>query len=128
MSVNEATAAALNTARQKGGRIVAVGTTAVRTLESICDETGKFHPGTGETSLFIYPGYAFKAVDALITNFHLPDSTPLLLANAFHAYKQCSLSRCKAERLRAKAWMCPHPGLHPTQGREKEFKSINPFI
>jgi S-adenosylmethionine:tRNA ribosyltransferase-isomerase len=86
--VTEATATALNAVRSSGGRIIAVGTTAVRTLESICDAAGHFKSGTDETSLFIYPGYAFKAIDGLITNFHLPDSTPLLLANAFHGYKK----------------------------------------
>ncbi len=81
--VTEDAARTLNAARQEKRRIIAVGTTAVRTLESIVDDQGLFHAGKGESSLFIYPGYRFKAVDALITNFHLPDSTPLLLACAF---------------------------------------------
>jgi len=85
--VSEVVAADLNAARREGRRIVAVGTTAVRTLETVCDPEGKFHAGSGQASLYIYPGYQFKAVDALITNFHLPDSTPLLLANAFYAFK-----------------------------------------
>jgi len=87
--VNELTAQALNAARKNKQRLIAVGTTAVRTLETICDVERVFHSGQGETHLFIYPGYHFKAVDALITNFHLPDSTPLLLANAFYADKKC---------------------------------------
>jgi S-adenosylmethionine:tRNA ribosyltransferase-isomerase len=82
--VLEEVARALNKAREEGRRIIAVGTTAVRTLETICDAAGQFHSGQGESELFIYPGYRFKAVDALITNFHLPDSTPLLLASAFY--------------------------------------------
>ncbi len=82
--VTDATAHQLNQARQNGGRIIAVGTTAVRTLETICDTKGTFHSSKGESNLFIYPGYSFKGVDALITNFHLPDSTPLLLACAFY--------------------------------------------
>jgi S-adenosylmethionine:tRNA ribosyltransferase-isomerase len=81
--VSESLAHELTQARRTGRRIVAVGTTVVRTLESICGPEGDFHSGRGEATLFIYPGYRFKAVDALITNFHLPDSTPLLLACAF---------------------------------------------
>lgn len=76
----------LNEIRRGGGRIVAVGTTAVRTLETVCDAQGRFQGGSGEASLFIFPGYRFRGVDALVTNFHLPDSTPLLLANAFHQH------------------------------------------
>src|SRR5207302_7835237 len=83
--VSKEAARELNKARQEGRRIIAVGTTAVRTLETIRDSTGTFQPGEGQADLFIYPGYRFKAVDALITNFHLPDSTPLLLSCAFYA-------------------------------------------
>jgi S-adenosylmethionine:tRNA ribosyltransferase-isomerase len=83
-TVSEETVRELNKARKEGRRIIAVGTTTVRTLETICDSTGKFQAGDGQSDLFIYPGYRFKAVDALITNFHLPDSTPLLLACAFY--------------------------------------------
>jgi S-adenosylmethionine:tRNA ribosyltransferase-isomerase len=82
--VSELVVRDLNQARREGRRIVAVGTTAVRTLETVCDAAGIFHAGRGSAELFIYPGYRFKAVDALITNFHLPDSTPLLLACAFY--------------------------------------------
>jgi len=74
----------LNEARREGRRIIAVGTTAVRTLETVCDQDRIFRADRGEANLFIYPGYRFKSVDALITNFHLPDSTPLLLACAFY--------------------------------------------
>ena len=73
----------INAARRRGGRIIAVGTTSCRTLESIADEDGVVHAGTGETDIFITPGYRFKAVDALITNFHLPESTLLMLISAF---------------------------------------------
>ncbi len=96
--VSEGVAKALNAARQEKRRVIAVGTTVVRTLESVSDSGGQFQPGRGESSLFIYPGYHFKAVDALITNFHLPDSTPLLLANAFHGGTQ-SRSLLAEERL-----------------------------
>ena len=82
--VTAETAGALNVARQERRRIIAVGTTSVRTLESAFDPKEGFHAGPGSTDLYIYPGYHFKAVDALITNFHLPDSTPLLLACAFY--------------------------------------------
>jgi S-adenosylmethionine:tRNA ribosyltransferase-isomerase len=77
------TADALNATRVKGGRIVAVGTTALRLLESAADVNGTLHPFSGETSIFIEPGYRFRAVDALITNFHLPRSTLFMLVSAF---------------------------------------------
>ena len=73
----------INMARCAGGRIVAVGTTSTRTLESVTDEAGTVHPGSGWTEIFISPGYRFRAVDALITNFHLPESTLLMLVSAF---------------------------------------------
>jgi S-adenosylmethionine:tRNA ribosyltransferase-isomerase len=77
------TAAALNEARAGGGRIVAVGSTALRTLESAAGESGAIEPFSGETSLFITPGYRFKTVDAMLTNFHLPRSTLFMLVSAF---------------------------------------------
>ena len=72
----------INAVRQAGGRIISVGTTSTRTLESVADEAGVIHPGSGNTEIFIYPGYRFKAIDALITNFHLPESTLLMLVSA----------------------------------------------
>ncbi len=72
----------INAARARGGRIIAVGTTSTRVLESVTDDAGVVHPMEGETKIFIYPGYRFKAVDALITNFHLPESTLLMLISA----------------------------------------------
>ena len=72
----------INEARIAGNRIISVGTTSLRTLESIADEDGLVHPGKGETDIFIYPGYRFKIVDCLITNFHLPKSTLLMLVSA----------------------------------------------
>lgn len=72
----------INRVRKNGGRIVCVGTTTTRTLESVTDDHGVVHAGIGETSIFITPGYRFKAVDALITNFHLPESTLLMLVSA----------------------------------------------
>jgi len=76
-------AKAINDARAAGGRIVCVGTTSVRTLESVATEDGVVHPGSGYTGIYITPGYRCKAVDALITNFHLPESTLLMLVSAF---------------------------------------------
>jgi S-adenosylmethionine:tRNA ribosyltransferase-isomerase len=86
--ITDDTAAAINAARPRGGRIVAVGTTSVRTLESVSDENGVVRPGSGETAIFITPGYRFKAVDALITNFHLPESTLIMLVSAFAGREQ----------------------------------------
>ena len=74
----------INRVRKNGGRIVCVGTTSVRTLESCSLEDGTIVPGSGDTSIFIYPGYKFKVVDALITNFHLPESTLLMLISALY--------------------------------------------
>jgi S-adenosylmethionine:tRNA ribosyltransferase-isomerase len=82
-TVTEDAAATINQARSRGGRVIAVGTTVVRTLESAADDNGVVHAGQGETALFITPGYQFKVVDALVTNFHLPQTTLLLLVCAF---------------------------------------------
>jgi S-adenosylmethionine:tRNA ribosyltransferase-isomerase len=83
-----AVAAAVEATRSAGGRIWAVGTTAVRTLEAAADDTGRVRPGTGSTALFIRPPHRFRVVDALLTNFHLPRSTLLMLVAAFGAYRQ----------------------------------------
>ncbi len=82
-SVSEDAAVVINRTRASGGRIVAVGTTVVRTLESIADEPGHVKADSGATDLFILPGHRFRAVDALLTNFHLPQSTLLMLVSAF---------------------------------------------
>ncbi len=81
--IDEATANALNDVRAKGGRIVPVGTTALRLLESAADETGIIRPFRGETDIFITPGYRFRATDLMMTNFHLPKSTLFMLVSAF---------------------------------------------
>ncbi len=75
-------AATVNAAKASGGRIVSVGTTSCRVLETASDETGALRPGSGWTDIYIYPGYRFKVLDALITNFHLPESTLLMLVSA----------------------------------------------
>ena len=80
--VTEEAAAAINAAKAAGHRVICVGTTSCRTVESAADEAGTVHPGSGETSIFIYPGYRFKVLDALITNFHLPQSTLIMLVSA----------------------------------------------
>ena len=82
-SISSATADVLNAARAKGGRIVAVGTTSLRLLESATAEDGTIEPFTGDTAIFITPGYRFRAVDILLTNFHLPRSTLFMLVSAF---------------------------------------------
>ena len=81
--MDEETAEQINSTRQNGGKIWAVGTTACRTLETIADENGTVQPQSGWTDIFIYPGYRFKAVDHLVTNFHLPESTLMMLISAF---------------------------------------------
>ena len=83
-SVSEESARIINERRAKGGRIICVGTTSTRTLESVADDSGTVHAMSGDTGIFIYPGYKFKAVDALITNFHLPESTLIMLVSAFY--------------------------------------------
>lgn len=81
--LTQKTADILNDTREKGGRIVCVGTTSCRTLESFAADDGSFTERSGWTDIFIYPGYRFKAMDALVTNFHLPESTLLMLISAF---------------------------------------------
>ena len=78
----------LNRIRQAGGRLICVGTTSVRTIETVADDAGIIHPGAGETAIFIKPGVKIKAVDALITNFHLPQSTLLMLVSTFLGREQ----------------------------------------
>ncbi len=81
--IEEADATLINDTKKKGGRVISVGTTSTRTLESVADENGRIHAGSGWTDIFIYPGYKFKVIDGLITNFHLPESTLLMLVSAF---------------------------------------------
>ena len=89
--INAATAAALNEVRSQGGRIVCVGTTSLRLLESACNTAGEIQPWHGDTAIFITPGYQFKCADVLMTNFHLPRSTLFMLVSAF-----CGLATMRA--------------------------------
>ncbi len=84
--ISEETANIINETKQNGGRVVCVGTTSCRTLESVCTKYGKVIATEDDTSIFIYPGYEFKCMDALITNFHLPESTLIMLVSAFAGY------------------------------------------
>ena len=83
-SVSEESARLINERKRAGGRLICVGTTSCRTIESVATEEGEIRAISGDTGIFIYPGYRFKAVDALITNFHLPESTLLMLISAFY--------------------------------------------
>lgn len=100
MEVSEESASTIGCAKARGGRVVAVGTTVVRALESAADGGGGVRPGARETSLFILPGYRFRVVDALLTNFHQPRSTVLMLVSAF-AGLEC-LREAYAEAIRAR--------------------------
>ena len=93
-------AARINQARARGGRVVCVGTTTVRTLESVADESGVIRPARGETAIFITPGVPIRAVDALITNFHLPESTLLMLISALMGREQALAAYAEAVRER----------------------------
>lgn len=93
--ISKESAKIINDAKENNNRIICVGTTSCRSIESAADENGKIREGSGNTDIFIYPGYKFKAMDALITNFHLPESTLIMLVSAFanhdfvlNAYKE----------------------------------------
>lgn len=87
-SVSEETAAAINAARESGHRVIAVGTTSCRTLEAVWARHGRIVPCSGNTDIFIYPGVELHAIDGLITNFHLPESTLIMLISAFYGYEK----------------------------------------
>ena len=100
--ISAETAERINSARENGGRVVAVGTTSCRTLESVADESGRLCEFSGFTDIFIYPGYKFKAIDGLITNFHLPESTLIMLVSAFagHQHVMAAYNEAVRERYR----------------------------
>ena len=93
-------AEAINATRAAGGRVVAVGTTTVRTLESASADDGRVMAGSGSTDLFITPGYRFKAIDAMVTNFHLPKSTLIMMVSAFAGREKVLRAYAEAVRLR----------------------------
>ena len=80
--VSEEAADTINRTKERGGRVICVGTTSARTLESAADERGLLKTGSGNTEIFIYPGYRFRVLDCLLTNFHLPESTLIMLVSA----------------------------------------------
>lgn len=99
-SISRETADLIMDTKAKGHRVIAVGTTSIRTLETAATEVGTIGPKAGETSIFIYPGYKFKIVDGIVTNFHLPKSTLIMLISAFagrefvlEAYKEAVRER-----------------------------------
>lgn len=98
--ISAAAAERLNGVRAAGGRIVATGTTSLRLLESAADESGKIHPFADETDIFITPGYQFRAVDVLITNFHLPRSTLFMLVSAFAGFDKMKAAYAHAIKAR----------------------------
>ncbi len=98
--IEEEQAKLINETKAAGGRVICVGTTSCRTLESAADEDGVLHAGRGWTDIFIYPGYRFKLMDALITNFHLPESTLLMLVSAFAGKEQVMAAYEEAVRER----------------------------
>lgn len=85
--LSEETADIINKTKENGGRVICVGTTSCRTVESVASKYGKIVPATDDTDIFIYPGYEFKCMDGLITNFHLPESTLIMLVSAFAGYE-----------------------------------------
>lgn len=119
--VNEETAHTINTAKERGGRIIAVGTTSLRTLESAADAEGVIRPMARETDIFITPGYRFKTVDVLLTNFHLPKSTLFMLACAFSGLDRMRAAYTHAiqEKYRFYSYgdaclLFRHDSLHPS--------------
>ncbi len=98
--VSEETARIIREVRQRGGRIVAVGTTVARSLESAIDEKGQLSRCSGETRLFILPGFQFQVVNVLLTNFHFPETTLLMLVSAFAGLKEARMAYEHAVRER----------------------------
>ena len=100
--VTEEAANIINGTKKRGGRVICVGTTSCRTIESAAAADGTVVPGEGDTDIFIYPGYRFKVLDCLITNFHLPESTLLMLVSALAGREQvmAAYQEAVAERYR----------------------------
>ena len=100
--LSEETAQILNETKAQGGRVICVGTTSCRTLESLVNEDGTFTAKSKWTDIFIYPGYQFRAMDGLITNFHLPESTLVMLVSAFAGRENvlCAYEQAVQEKYR----------------------------
>ncbi|GAA4365517.1 tRNA preQ1(34) S-adenosylmethionine ribosyltransferase-isomerase QueA [Kangiella marina] len=115
----------VKSARQKGGRVIAVGTTSVRCLESASSQ-GSIQAGSGETDIFIYPGYEFQSVDALITNFHLPESTLMMLVSAFASRKHImnAYNEAVAEQYRFFSYGDSMFITEPFKGQHPEINSL----
>ena len=123
LAVDDEAVRQVEAARRRGGRVVAVGTTAVRALESACDERG-LQAQRGETNIFIYPGYRFRIVDALITNFHLPESTLIMLVSAFAgrertlaAYEEAVRERYRFFSYGDAMFITPHQDARTARGK-----------
>ncbi|HSR55310.1 MAG TPA: tRNA preQ1(34) S-adenosylmethionine ribosyltransferase-isomerase QueA [Alphaproteobacteria bacterium] len=121
--IDDATAAFINEARAEGGRVVAVGTTAARLLEAAADDNGRIQPFEGDTDIFIAPGYTFRAIDLLLTNFHLPRSTLFMLVSAFAGLDRmkAAYAHAIAERYRFYSYgdaclVHPAPGVRAGDG------------
>jgi S-adenosylmethionine:tRNA ribosyltransferase-isomerase len=100
MEIKTEQADIINETKQRGGRVIAVGTTGCRTLESRAGADGRVEPGAGHTDIFIYPGYGFKVIDGLITNFHLPESTLLMLVSALAGRENVLAAYSEAIKMR----------------------------
>ena len=98
--IDEEAAQKINRAKKEGHRVICVGTTSCRTVESAADENGYLKAGSGFTEIFIYPGYRFKVMDSLITNFHLPESTLIMLVSALAGREQVLAAYQEAVRER----------------------------
>ena len=94
--ISQEAADMINATKDNGGRVISVGTTSTRTLESAADENGRLTAKSGWTEIFIYPGYKFKVIDALITNFHLPESTLVMLVSALAGREHVLAAYAKA--------------------------------
>ncbi|MEG2403957.1 MAG: tRNA preQ1(34) S-adenosylmethionine ribosyltransferase-isomerase QueA [Oscillospiraceae bacterium] len=95
-SIDEETAELIRRTKENGGRVIAVGTTSCRTLEAVGAKYGEIRACSGDTDIFIYPGYTFNTIDGLITNFHLPESTLIMLVSAFYGYEKTMAAYKKA--------------------------------
>ena len=123
--ISKETAQAISSTKKRGGRVVAVGTTVTRSLESACDETGQIQAQEGYTNLFVTPGYKFRVVDVLMTNFHLPGTTLLMLLAAFAGLEQSRLAYEHAVRERYRFYSYGDAMLIPVNVASSFVKRIS---